>query len=139
MPDARRRCDHRPGLGGRRPRLGRHRHTAARAPAVVDAVAPVPVVAAGGIADGRGLAAVLALGAAGAWLGTQFVMSEEAGALPAYLARLRDGQRDRHRLFAAVRRRLAGRAPPHAPQRAHRCAGRQPAGPDRAPGPARAR
>ena len=61
-------------------------------PAVVDAVAPVPVVAAGGIADGRGLAAVLALGAAGAWLGTRFVMSEEAGALPAYLARLRDGR-----------------------------------------------
>src|SRR6476659_2083855 len=47
-------------------------------PAVVDAVAPLPVVAAGGIADGRGLAAVLALGAAGAWLGTRFVMSEEA-------------------------------------------------------------
>jgi len=61
-------------------------------PAVVDAVAPLPVVAAGGIADGRGLAAVLALGAAGAWLGTRFVMSEEAGALPAYLARLRDGR-----------------------------------------------
>ena len=61
-------------------------------PAVVDAVAPVPVVAAGGIADGRGLVAVLALGAAGAWLGTRFVMSEEAGALPAYLARLRDGR-----------------------------------------------
>ena len=35
---------------------------------------------------------MLALGAAGAWLGTQFVMSEEAGALPAYLARLRDGR-----------------------------------------------
>jgi len=61
-------------------------------PAVVDAVAPLPVVAAGGIADGRGLAAVLALGAAGAWLGTRFVMSEEARALPAYLARLRDGR-----------------------------------------------
>jgi len=61
-------------------------------PAVVDAVAPLPVVAAGGIADGRGLAAVLALGAAGAWLGTRFVMSDEAHALPAYLARLRDGR-----------------------------------------------
>ncbi|HEY7030635.1 MAG TPA: nitronate monooxygenase [Thermomicrobiales bacterium] len=47
-------------------------------PSVVDAVAPVPVVAAGGIADGRGLAAVLALGAAGAWLGTRFLLSEEA-------------------------------------------------------------
>ena len=38
-------------------------------PAVVDAVSPAPVVAAGGIADGRGLAAALALGAAGAWIG----------------------------------------------------------------------
>ena len=47
-------------------------------PAVVDAVAPVPVVAAGGIADGRGLAAALALGAAGAWIGTRFLLSEEA-------------------------------------------------------------
>src|SRR6478672_796591 len=47
-------------------------------PAVVDAVSPVPVVAAGGIADGRGLAAVLALGAAGAWLGTRFLASHEA-------------------------------------------------------------
>jgi len=57
-------------------------------PAVVDAVAPLPVVAAGGIADGRGLAAVLALGASAGWLGTRFVMSEEAGTLPAYLERL---------------------------------------------------
>jgi NAD(P)H-dependent flavin oxidoreductase YrpB (nitropropane dioxygenase family) len=57
-------------------------------PAVVDAVTPTPVVAAGGIGDGRGLAAVLALGAAGAWLGTRFVMSEEARALPAYTDRL---------------------------------------------------
>ena len=40
-------------------------------PAVVDAVGATPVVAAGGIADGRGLAAVLALGAAGAWIGTR--------------------------------------------------------------------
>ncbi len=47
-------------------------------PAVVDAVAPTPVVAAGGIADGRGIAAVLALGASAAWLGTRFVASNEA-------------------------------------------------------------
>jgi nitronate monooxygenase len=51
-------------------------------PAVVDAVAPVPVVAAGGIADGRGLVAALALGAAGVWLGTRFVASAEANAHP---------------------------------------------------------
>ena len=42
-------------------------------PAVVDAVSPTPVVAAGGIADGRGLAAALALGAGGVWIGTRFL------------------------------------------------------------------
>lgn len=47
-------------------------------PAVVDAVAPVPVVAAGGIADGRGLAAALMLGAHGALMGTRFYASLEA-------------------------------------------------------------
>jgi len=41
---------------------------------------PVIVVAAGGIADGRGLAAALSYGAAGVWVGTRFVASEEAGA-----------------------------------------------------------
>ena len=46
-------------------------------PAVVDAVGDVPVVAAGGIADGRGLAAALLLGAEGGWLGTRFVASVE--------------------------------------------------------------
>lgn len=45
--------------------------------AVVDAV-DVPVIAAGGIGDGRGIAAVLALGASGAWLGTRFLLAEEA-------------------------------------------------------------
>jgi nitronate monooxygenase/enoyl-[acyl-carrier protein] reductase II len=47
-------------------------------PQVVDAVAPVPVVAAGGIADARGLAAALLLGAAGVNVGTRFVASSEA-------------------------------------------------------------
>lgn len=47
-------------------------------PAVVDAVAPVPVLAAGGIADGRGLAAALALGADGAVVGTRFLLAAEA-------------------------------------------------------------
>ncbi|MGA2520622.1 MAG: nitronate monooxygenase [Acidimicrobiales bacterium] len=46
-------------------------------PAVVDAVAPVPVIAAGGIGDGRGVAAVLALGAQAAWLGTRFLLARE--------------------------------------------------------------
>jgi nitronate monooxygenase len=53
-------------------------------PAVVDAVDPVPVIAAGGVGDGRGLAAVLALGAAAAWVGTAFVVAEESGAHPSY-------------------------------------------------------
>ena len=46
-------------------------------PQVVDAIAPTPVVAAGGIADGRGIAASLALGAVGAWIGTAFLVAEE--------------------------------------------------------------
>ncbi len=60
-------------------------------PSVVDAVAPVPVVAAGGIVDGRGLAAVLALGAVGAWIGTRFLASEEASVHPDYRARILRG------------------------------------------------
>ena len=64
--------------------------TFALIPAVVDAVAPIPVVAAGGIGDGRGLAAALALGASGAWLGTRFVASEEAQLHPAYKQRIVD-------------------------------------------------
>jgi NAD(P)H-dependent flavin oxidoreductase YrpB (nitropropane dioxygenase family) len=47
-------------------------------PMVVDAVAPIPVLAAGGIADGRGLAAALALGADGVLLGTRFLASRES-------------------------------------------------------------
>jgi nitronate monooxygenase/enoyl-[acyl-carrier protein] reductase II len=47
-------------------------------PQVVDAVRPVPVLAAGGIADGRGLAAALVLGASGANLGSRFLASDEA-------------------------------------------------------------
>ncbi|MCC7363421.1 MAG: nitronate monooxygenase [Dehalococcoidia bacterium] len=52
--------------------------TMALIPQVVDAVSPTPVVAAGGIADGRGLVAALALGAIGAWCGTAFLVSDEA-------------------------------------------------------------
>jgi nitronate monooxygenase len=47
-------------------------------PAVVDLVHPTPVLAAGGIADGRGLAAALSLGAAGVLVGTRFQTSREA-------------------------------------------------------------
>jgi nitronate monooxygenase/enoyl-[acyl-carrier protein] reductase II len=52
--------------------------TMALVPQVVDAIDPVPVVAAGGIADGRGLAAALALGAVGVNLGSRFLASAEA-------------------------------------------------------------
>jgi nitronate monooxygenase len=48
-------------------------------PAVVDAAKGVPVIVAGGIADGRGLAAALCLGACGIWMGTRFLASAEAG------------------------------------------------------------
>ena len=57
-------------------------------PAVVDAVAPVPVIAAGGIADGRGIAAALMLGADGVWLGTRFVAASESGVSDEYRARV---------------------------------------------------
>lgn len=54
-------------------------------PQVVDAVGDsVPVVAAGGIYDGRGLAAALALGADGVWVGTRFIATPEARAVPGY-------------------------------------------------------
>ncbi len=47
-------------------------------PSIVDAAKGVPVVAAGGIADGRGLVAAMALGACGVWMGTRFVASKES-------------------------------------------------------------
>ena len=57
-------------------------------PAVVDAVAPLPVIAAGGIADGRGIAAALMLGAEGVWIGTRFLGTRECGVSDAYKARV---------------------------------------------------
>jgi enoyl-[acyl-carrier protein] reductase II len=57
-------------------------------PAVVDAAGDVPVLAAGGIADGRGLAAALALGAAGAGPGTRFLATEEMTIDPAWKRRI---------------------------------------------------
>lgn len=62
--------------GGHGARHGRS--TLPFVPVVVDLAAPVPVLAAGGIADGRGVAAALALGAAGALLGTRFQATAEA-------------------------------------------------------------
>jgi nitronate monooxygenase len=62
--------------------------TMALVPAVADAVSPVPVLAAGGIVDGRGIAAALALGAQGVWLGTRFLLAEEAPLHDDYRERL---------------------------------------------------
>jgi len=57
---------------------GGRRSTFSLVPAVVDAVRPVPVVAAGGVSDGRGLAAALMLGASGVLVGTRFYATPEA-------------------------------------------------------------
>lgn len=64
-----------------------HVGTLALVPAVVDAVR-VPVIAAGGIVDGRGLAAALCLGAEAAWCGTRFIASVEAYGHEAYKHRV---------------------------------------------------
>lgn len=69
--------------GGHTGRIG----TMTLVPAVVDAV-ELPVIAAGGIADGRGIAAALAMGAVGAWIGTRFVASAEAYAHENYKGRI---------------------------------------------------
>ena len=63
--------------GGHTGRVG----SMARWPQAIDAAAPVPVLAAGGLGDGRGLAAALAMGCAGVWVGTRFLASAEGGAL----------------------------------------------------------
>jgi NAD(P)H-dependent flavin oxidoreductase YrpB (nitropropane dioxygenase family) len=60
-------------------------------PQIVDAVKPKPVVAAGGISDGRGVAAALALGAVGVWCGTVFLVSHECGIHPAYKQQILTG------------------------------------------------
>ena len=63
--------------------------TLALVPQVVDAVGDrVPVVAAGGIVDGRGMAAALSLGADGIWVGTRFIATPEAHATPGYKEQL---------------------------------------------------
>jgi enoyl-[acyl-carrier protein] reductase II len=64
-------------------------------PLIVDAIdGAVPVVAAGGIFDGRGLAAALALGADGVWVGTRFIATPEARTLPGYHERLIEARED---------------------------------------------
>lgn len=75
--------------GGHGARRGRS--TLPFVPVVVDLAAPVPVLAAGGIADGRGVAAALALGAAGALIGTRFQATAEALVDPAITRAIVDG------------------------------------------------
>jgi NAD(P)H-dependent flavin oxidoreductase YrpB (nitropropane dioxygenase family) len=63
--------------GGHTGRIG----TMALLPMAIDAATPKPVLAAGGIGDGRGIAAALAMGCAGVWIGTRFLATIEGGAL----------------------------------------------------------
>ena len=76
--------------GGHGARRGRS--TLPFVPIVADLVAPTPVLAAGGIADGRGLAAALALGAAGALIGTRFQATQESLAQPAITKAIIEGR-----------------------------------------------
>jgi nitronate monooxygenase len=90
-------------------------------PAVVDLVAPVPVLAAGGIADGRGLAAALVLGASGALIGTRFQATQEAVVDPGIKKAIVDGrgeETERSSVLDIVSgsrwpRRYTGRTLPH--------------------------
>jgi len=81
-------------------------------PRIVDAVASTLVLAAGGIADARGLAAALCLGADGVVMGTRFIATLEANAHPVYKARLVAASEE-----DTVRTILFGHGWPHAPHR----------------------
>ncbi len=81
-------------------------------PRIVDAIAPVPVAAAGGIADARGIVAALALGAQAAVLGTLFLAAVESAAHPEYKQRIVDAHEG-----DTVHTTLFGRDWPDAPHR----------------------
>jgi nitronate monooxygenase len=69
-------------------------------PQALDAAAPTPVLAAGGIGDGRGVAAALAVGCLGVWVGTRFLASEEGGALDVQKQAMLDaGDEDTRRTY----------------------------------------
>jgi NAD(P)H-dependent flavin oxidoreductase YrpB (nitropropane dioxygenase family) len=91
--------------------------TLALVPRIVDAVSPRPVAAAGGIADGRGLVAVLALGAQAAVLGTRFLASSESRAHPHYKQMVLEASEG-----DTVRTILFGHGWPNAPHRTLRTA-----------------
>ncbi len=78
--------------------------TMALVPQMVDALA-VPVIASGGIADGRGIAAALCLGAQAAQMGTAFLACEESGAHPSYKAAVLEATED----GTAITRAFSGR------------------------------
>lgn len=88
-------------------------------PMIVDAVAPIPVLAAGGIADGRGLAAALSLGADGVLLGTRFLASEESPLHPNFKQAILDS--DGHdTLLSEIPDVAAGKVWPGAMSRSRR-------------------
>lgn len=89
-------------------------------PAVVDAVGEIPVIAAGGIADGRGLAAALMLGADGVWMGTRFMATPEWGGKPWVRDRLLTAGADDTVLTRAYDLALARPFGPQYPARAIR-------------------
>lgn len=81
-------------------------------PRLVDAISPVPVVAAGGIADARGVVAALALGAEGVVLGTRFLATPESSAHPIYKQKVIEAKEG-----DTVRTTLFGHGWPNAPHR----------------------
>jgi NAD(P)H-dependent flavin oxidoreductase YrpB (nitropropane dioxygenase family) len=89
--------------------------TSVLVPRIVDTVSPVPVVAAGGIADARGVVAALALGAEGVMVGTRFLATPEANAHPTYKARILSATEE-----DTVRTTLFGHGWPNAAHRALR-------------------
>ena len=85
-------------------------------PEVIDAVSPLPVLAAGGVGTGRQIAAALAMGAQGVWTGTLWLTVEEADTAPGQMKCLPRGQVLRHRPLQV----LHGQALPHAQERLDR-------------------
>jgi len=83
--------------GGHTGRIG----TMALLPAAIDAAGSVPVLAAGGIGDGRGLAAALAMGCVGVWVGTRFLVTDEGGALDVNKQRILDSMDEGTRVSTA--------------------------------------
>ncbi|HZX13184.1 MAG TPA: nitronate monooxygenase, partial [Thermodesulfobacteriota bacterium] len=91
--------------------------TMAIVPRVVDAISPIPVVAAGGIADARGVVAALALGADGVALGSLFLATVESNAHPLYKKKVLEATEE-----DTVRTTLFGHGWPNAPHRTIRTA-----------------